>query len=191
MRKHIDFADYFSFLNVFFGFMAIINHDPRYLFAAAIMDGFDGYLARRGYSGRYGKFVDSLADFASFGVATAFFFPIFSLAYLFAGMYRLARFTAEDHENFVGYPITSSALLVISLRIIFGETVAGIASVAIAFMMVSDLKYAKIKNPYLLLITAVVLLGSIFRVEFVYAVLILNILYLLSPPLNIKLGKYF
>ena len=95
MRKHIDIADYFSFLNVLSGFLAIVFSDPRYLFIAAIMDGFDGYLARKGYSGRYGKFVDSLADFASFGVATAFFFPTLSLAYLLAGMYRLARFTAE------------------------------------------------------------------------------------------------
>ncbi len=191
MRKHIDIADYFSFLNVLSGFLAIVFIDPRYLFIAAIMDGFDGYLARKGYSGRYGKFVDSLADFASFGVATAFFFPTLSLAYLLAGMYRLARFTAEEHENFLGFPITSSSLLVISVRVLYGELLAGAVSIAIALLMVSEVEYRKIRNPILLLITALCLVGAIFRIEFVYAVLILNLLYLVSPPFAGKLGKYF
>ncbi|WP_457591123.1 CDP-alcohol phosphatidyltransferase family protein [Geoglobus sp.] len=191
MRKHIDIADYFSFLNVLSGFLAIVFSDPRYLFIAAIMDGFDGYLARKGYSGRYGKFVDSLADFASFGVATAFFFPTLSLAYLLAGMYRLARFTAEEHENFLGFPITSSSLLVISIRVLYGELLAGAVSIAIALLMVSEVEYRKIRNPILLLITALCLVGAIFRIEFVYAVLILNLLYLVSPPFAGKLGKYF
>ncbi len=191
MRKHIDVADYFSFLNVFFGFMAIIMQDPKYIFLAAIMDGFDGYLARKGYSGKYGRFVDSLADFASFGVAAAFFFPVFSLAYLLAGMYRLARFTAEEHEDFIGFPITSSALLVISVRIVAGETVAGVLSIVIAFLMVSNVEYAKIKNPRLLSVMALALIGAVFRVEFVYAVLALNVLYMISPPFRKSLGKYF
>ncbi len=191
MRKHIDIADYFSFLNVLSGFLAIVFSDPRYLFIAAIMDGFDGYLARKGYSGRYGKFVDSLADFASFGVATAFFFPTLSLAYLLAGMYRLARFTAEEHENFLGFPITSSSLLVISVKVLYGELLAGAVSIAIALLMVSEVEYRKIRNPILLLITALCLVGAIFRIEFVYAVLILNLLYLVSPPFAGKLGKYF
>ncbi|WP_456478044.1 CDP-alcohol phosphatidyltransferase family protein [Geoglobus ahangari] len=191
MKKHIDVADYFSFFNVLFGFMAIVMRDPRYLFLAALMDGFDGYLARKGYSGRYGKYVDSLADFASFGVATAFFFPTFSLAYLLAGMYRLARFTAEHHENFVGFPITSASLLVISTRILAGDLIAGIVSVAIAFFMISDIEYRKLRNPVLLLIFAACLMGGLFRIEFVYAILLLSTLYLLSPPFSRKLGKYF
>ncbi len=191
MRKHIDVADYFSFFNVFFGFMAIVMQDPRYIFLAAIMDGFDGYLARKGYSGKYGKFVDSLADFASFGVATAFFFPGLSLAYLLAGMYRLARFTAEEYEDFVGFPITSSALLVISFRIVAGELAAGILSIVLAFLMVSNMEYAKIRNPYLLSVIALALIGAVFRIEFVYAVLILNVLYLISPPFKKSLSKYF
>ncbi len=191
MRKHIDIADYFSFLNVFFGFIAIVMRNPKFIFISALMDGFDGYLARKGYSGKYGKYVDSLADFVSFGIATAFFFPSYSLAYIFAGMYRLARFTAEESENFIGFPITSSALLVISLMMIFDNTIAGFISVAIAFLMISNIEYDKIRNPYLLVLTAISLLGAYFMVEFVYVVLILNILYLISPPFRKKLGKYF
>ncbi|WP_456368832.1 CDP-alcohol phosphatidyltransferase family protein [Geoglobus sp.] len=191
MKKHIDVADYFSFLNLLFGFMAIVMRDPRYLFLAALMDGFDGYLARRGYSGRYGKYVDSLADFASFGVATAFFFPTLSLAYLLAGMYRLARFTAEHHENFIGFPITSASLLVISVRILTDEIVAGVVSVIMAFLMISNIEYRKLRNPALLLVFAACLVGGLFRVEFVYAILLLSTLYLLSPPFSRKLGKYF
>lgn len=191
MKKHIDVADYFSFFNVLFGFMAIVMRDPRYLFLAALMDGFDGYLARKGYSGRYGKYVDSLADFTSFGVATAFFFPTFSFAYLLAGMYRLARFTAEHHENFVGFPITSASLLVISTRIIAGDLIAGVVSVVLAFFMISDIEYRKLRNPALLLVFAACLVGGLFRVEFVFAILLMTTLYLISPPFSGKLGKYF
>ncbi len=191
MKRHIDVADYFSFFNVIFGFLAIIMRDPRFIFIAAIMDGFDGYLARKGYSGRYGKFTDSLADFASFGVATAYFFPALALPYLLAGMYRLARFSAEEHRNFIGFPITSSALIAISVEVIFNSYTAGILSIGLAFLMVSNVQYPKIRNPYLLLPAAVILAGTVFRKEFIYGVLVLNILYLISPLFRKKLGKYF
>ncbi len=191
MKRHIDIADYFSFFNVISGFLAIVMRDPRFIFIAAIMDGFDGYLARKGYSGRYGKFTDSLADFASFGIASAYFFPTLALPYLLAGMYRLARFSAEEHRDFVGFPITSSALMVISIEIIFNSYTAGIVSIALAFLMVSNVRYPKIRNPYLLLPAAIILAGTLFKKEFTYGVLILNILYLASPLFGKKLGKYF
>ena len=74
---------------------------------------------------------------------------------------------------------------------LYGELLAGAVSIAIALLMVSEVEYRKIRNPILLLITALCLVGAIFRIEFVYAVLILNLLYLVSPPFAGKLGKYF
>lgn len=191
MKRHLDIADYFSFLNVLAGFTAIILSDVRFIFVAGIMDGLDGFLARKGYSGKYGKYADSLADFVSFGVATAFFIPVYSLPYLLAGMYRLARFTAEDFEDFIGYPITSSSLAVTSALILFGKEVAGILSIILAFFMISNIIYRKIRNPILLGITAISIFSAIFTIEGCYAVLILTLLYLASPPFSGKLSKYF
>ncbi len=191
MKKHLDFADYFSFLNVLFGFLAIWLRDPRYIFMSMIMDGLDGYFARKGYSGKYGKFVDSLADFASFGMATSIFFPMLSLPYLLAGMYRLARFTAEEQRNFIGFPISSASLISISLLILFGEKIAGFSSIILAFLMISKIEYPKIKNPYILGFASIFIIASFFNSNFVYAVLILNALYLTTPLLSGRLGKYF
>ncbi len=189
--RNVDLADYFSFFNVLFGFLAIIFKDPRFIFVAALMDGFDGYLARKGFSGKYGKYMDSLADFASFGVATAFFFPTFSLAYLLAGMFRLARFTAEKTENFVGFPITSSSLLLVSTFFIFGKFYAGILSLILAFLMISEIKYKKVKSRPLLLLTAFVIAGAIFNLYLVYLVFAINLIYLISPIFGEKLSKHF
>lgn len=189
--RNVDLADYFSFFNVLFGFFAIIFNDPRYIFASALMDGIDGYLARKGYFGKYGRYMDSLADFTSFGVATSFFIPLYSLAYLFAGMFRLARFTAEKNEDFVGFPITSSSLLVISLLIISGKLYAGILSIILAFFMISEISYKKVKNELILLFSAVTIGGAIFVEGFVYIVFVINFIYLISPLFGEKLSKYF
>ncbi|AIY89997.1 CDP-alcohol phosphatidyltransferase family protein [Geoglobus acetivorans] len=191
MKRHLDFADYFSFSNVVAGFLAIILNDMRFIFIAALMDGFDGYFARKGYSGKYGKFVDSLADFVSFGLATAFFIPYFSLPYLLAGMYRLARFTAEDTEDFTGFPITSSSLAVITSAIIFGEFTAGFFSIILSFFMISNIIYKKVRNTALLSMTAIILVLSVFYTPAVYVLFVLNLLYLISPPFYDKMGKYF
>uniref|UniRef100_A0A7C4S5F9 CDP-diacylglycerol--serine O-phosphatidyltransferase n=1 Tax=Geoglobus ahangari TaxID=113653 RepID=A0A7C4S5F9_9EURY len=189
--RNVDIADYFSFFNVLFGFLAIIFNEPRYIFASALMDGIDGYLARKGYSGKYGRYMDSLADFTSFGVATSFFIPFYSLAYLFAGMFRLARFTAEKTEYFIGFPITSSSLLVISLLMISGELYAGILSLILAFFMISELKYKKVRNRLPLLISAIVIGGALVNETFAYLVFLLNFIYLISPFFGEKLSKYF
>ena len=189
--RNVDVADYFSFLNVLFGFLAVVFNEPRYVFASALMDGIDGYLARKGYCGRYGRYMDSLADFASFGFATSFFIPTFSFAYLFAGMFRLARFTAEKNEDFVGFPITSSSMLVVSALIIFGKLCAGVLSIILAFFMISGVRYKRVRNLAILSISAFAIGGAIINETFVYFVFLLNLVYLISPLFGERLSKYF
>lgn len=98
---------------------------------AAFFDFLDGLVARfsKGYS-RFGVELDSLTDIVSFGVAPAVLIINFSLisrgnwawilgfVFLMAGTYRLARFnlsaSLEKKVNFVGLPVPSAAIVIIS-----------------------------------------------------------------------------
>ena len=70
----------FTVLNLFCGFMAIINADALnfeqaalFILYAGLFDMFDGVVARfTGTSSKFGVELDSLADLVSFGVAPSF-----------------------------------------------------------------------------------------------------------------------
>lgn len=110
-----------------------LEHAVLAIFAAAILDGLDGRVARllKGAS-HFGAELDSLADFISFGCAPALvlyfwtmqdlstFGWLAALALAFAAALRLARFnvTAEDvtkpewtKQFFTGVPAPAGALL--------------------------------------------------------------------------------
>lgn len=124
--------------NMFFGFLSIVNAIEGNLTAAgwfiviaAIMDGFDGKLARLMKKGsQFGIQYDSIADMVSFGVApaaliyVAFFKNLGTIGIflafcqiLFGGM-RLARFNltakTDAKEEFRGLPIPMAALSIAS-----------------------------------------------------------------------------
>ena len=98
---------------------------------AAFFDFLDGLVARlsKSYS-RFGVELDSLSDIVSFSVAPAALLVNFSLVshsywswilafvFLMAGSFRLARFnlsaTLEKKINFVGLPVPSAAIVIIS-----------------------------------------------------------------------------
>lgn len=143
------------------------------LFIAAIFDTFDGMVARQlGATSEFGKEYDSLADVVTFGCAPAvlvyawglhFFDKLGGgLAFLFlvAGSLRLARFNImtgkTDHRYFVGLPIPAGAMMLAS-TIYFaptpiGEddralaTVVALLTVAVAFAMVSPVRYRSQKG---------------------------------------------
>ena len=119
----------FTVLNLFCGFMAVINADALnfdqaalFILYAGLFDMFDGVVARfTGTSSKFGVELDSLADLVSFGVAPSFilykvyFFSldgfgiaISSLIMIF-GAIRLARFNASlvgfDKSYFSGVPV--------------------------------------------------------------------------------------
>ena len=79
MRIHLKKADSLTFLNISFGFAAMVfllndNLDVagRLIFAAVVADGFDGYFARKSKTeSEFGMNFDSLSDGISFGVAPA------------------------------------------------------------------------------------------------------------------------
>ena len=131
--------------NLFLGCVAIVQ--PLYiacvlLFIAAILDYFDGFVARAlDAQSEMGKQLDSLADCVTFGVAPgmilfqllaksngikpnafeipiAYFFPAFIIPCLSA--YRLARFNLSEGkpDRFNGLPTPAMALFVACLPMI-------------------------------------------------------------------------
>jgi CDP-diacylglycerol--serine O-phosphatidyltransferase len=133
---------------------------------AAFFDFLDGLVARlsKSYS-RFGVELDSLSDIVSFGVAPAALLVNFSLVshgnwswilafvFLMAGSFRLARFnlsaTLEKKVNFVGLPVPSAAIVIISY-VLFCMEVWGeirlekffvIVILATAVLMVSTIEF--------------------------------------------------
>lgn len=133
---------------------------------AAFLDFLDGMVARFSRStSRLGVELDSLADIVSFGVAPGVVIISFSLisqakwawilafVYIMAGSFRLARFglsaSLEEKTNFVGLPIPSAAIAIVSY-VLFCNEVWGeirfekffiILVIASAALMVSTIEY--------------------------------------------------
>ena len=173
-------ADLFSILNAAFGFLALYYNNPSLIFLAAFADGMDGYLARKYGSGSFGKNLDTLADFISFGVAPTYFLGVFAFPYLIASIYRLARFLNVSKEDFIGFPVTSSAMIVVPL-FYFSKELSLLASVILSFFMVSSIEYRKVKDVKLLALAAALILLAFAHPKLSVGILILSILYLLSP----------
>ncbi len=121
--KLIKLPDLLSVLNALLGFVAIlfvlrkanasaIENALVLILAAAVVDGLDGVVARKIGCSPIGKYLDSLADMVSFGVAPAIVTYVllndylhvyayayitlaFCGAYVISGMLRLARFDAK------------------------------------------------------------------------------------------------
>jgi len=189
----IKLSDIFTFLNMSFGFVGIlylfqdIYVSIQFLFLSALMDGVDGIIASRVGEGSLGKVLDSLADVVSFGVLPALMLSIsgfFSVALIFllAGTLRLARFSILRRENFVGYPITASGLLIASLFYLDFEivTIAATTLIISAFML-SDIEYIKIRDKVILFVVAVVIISAFVVKDAAYVIIALTLLYLVSP----------
>ncbi len=148
-NKFIFVPSLFTILNMFSGFLAILNamngafiQSAWFIILAAIFDSLDGTVARLTKSAtEFGVELDSLADVISFGVAPSvlvykFYFHelgeiglfLSSLPMIF-GALRLARFNVElvgfDKEFFKGLPIPSSASTIASYIILFYDNETG------------------------------------------------------------------
>lgn len=160
--KVIKLPDLLSICNALFGFTAIlfvlggvsekaIKNALVLILVAAVVDGLDGVVARNIECSPLGKYLDSLADMLSFGVAPAIvvyvllknYFPDYAYvtlafcgAYVISGMLRLARFDAtlerrtspnelrfekEIKKDFEGFPITGGAIFLASFMLVFIE----------------------------------------------------------------------
>ncbi|MEA3488390.1 MAG: CDP-diacylglycerol--serine O-phosphatidyltransferase [Euryarchaeota archaeon] len=206
MLKLIKLPDLLSVCNALFGFAAILlvleGGSTRaqktalvFILVATVIDGLDGFVARTVESSPIGRYLDSLADMVSFGVAPAVVafvviksfssvtltYPqvvvvsAFCGAYMICGMLRLARYDAKISQQnvFVGLPITGSAILLASFMLLAVElAIPGCAYILVILMgilclfMISRIQYRKLKNSWLVIIS-LILFSALF---FLYAV---------------------
>jgi CDP-diacylglycerol--serine O-phosphatidyltransferase len=153
MKKHVPNA--LTSFNLLFGCLSIIaslvNNDlalaAYFIGAAAILDFFDGFVARALHVGsEMGKQLDSLADCVSFGVAPAFIFykitnipidfnQINVLAYIpflipiFSAI-RLAKFNIDTRQtdSFIGLPTPANSLFIAALPFVINDNIFGLAN---------------------------------------------------------------
>lgn len=149
--KLISPADIFTLANGLIGFLAITYIvDRKFLIAsfllliAILMDGFDGYVARKfGSKHSMGRYLDSISDTISFcfapaillyatyyeGPVTAFedfqnALTVFaSMLVLCFGILRLARFSREGYKiaHFSGLPTPANTFMLVILCLLFGS----------------------------------------------------------------------
>ncbi len=157
--KLIKMPDLLSICNALLGFTAIILvltsvseeaiiNALVLILVAAVIDGLDGVVARTIECSPIGKYLDSLADMISFGVAPAIvayalltnylqvsylcidLVLAFCGAYVICGLLRLARFDANTslestqkggRQDFVGFPITGGAIFLAAFMLMAVE----------------------------------------------------------------------
>ncbi len=154
----VSLGDLFTLANGVLGFVAIIYiFDRNYVSATSllllsmVMDGLDGFMARR-YGSKHsrGQVLDSISDAVSFAFAPALLLyaefedpstaPLqtaqdilvlaCAVAVMTSGLFRLARFSAGGFQlpHFAGLPAPGAALFIILLCLLFGSTEGAEAS---------------------------------------------------------------
>ncbi len=190
----ISLADIFSILNATFGFFGIcmvsnsLTLAVKFVMISVLMDGIDGFVARKTGCSDLGKELDSLADVVSFGVLPSLILfktdmLYASVPYLLACVYRLARFNVVECEDFIGLPSTASALCIAS-SILMGLPHIWVFALALSFLMVSTVRYIKIRNVALLGLAGATIILCLFFDVFASAVFTLTLIYILSPLIS-------
>lgn len=169
----------FSLTNLFFGFLSLtysfqgkFSRAAFFIIIAAVLDGFDGIVARatKAHS-EFGTELDSLADAVSFGAAPAlllYFWGLrlarpaglfFSFIYLSAGIMRLARYNVRtkaqpDRKHYMGLTIPSAAMFMSSLVLLLPQPLysrhmaflLALLALFVAGCMISTIKYRNFMN---------------------------------------------
>ena len=148
----VSLGDLFTLANGALGFVAIIYiFEGNYLSATSllllsmVMDGLDGYMARRfGSKHTRGQVLDSISDSISFAFAPALMVyaqfedpsvaPLqtvqdllvlaCAVAVMVSGLFRLARFSVGGFQlpHFAGLPAPAAALFILLMCLLFGST---------------------------------------------------------------------
>ncbi|MGH4052149.1 MAG: CDP-diacylglycerol--serine O-phosphatidyltransferase [Clostridium sp.] len=154
----------FGLLSLLMTFQANYKLSAVFILLAALMDRYDGQLARfLKVSSDIGKELDSLADLVSFGVAPSLLMfnlhDLISLGYLgyicfliypVAGAYRLARYNNSEFNNvYSGIPITLAGMVIALYALVtlnspnnFPLTI--IIMLALSYLMISKFKIKKV-----------------------------------------------
>ncbi len=169
----------FSLTNLFFGFMSIqmsmrghFRWAAFWIIVAAVMDGFDGIVARATKSlSDFGIELDSLADAVSFGAAASVLIfrwglaragatgLFFSFVFLVAGVLRLARYNVRtksipDRRFYQGLTVPSAAMFMAAWPLFHPAAIQSremaflfaLLAVFASFCMISTLPYRNVTN---------------------------------------------
>ena len=208
----------------FYAFVAVLNenfyHAAWAIAVGMIFDGLDGRIARlTKTTSTFGMHYDSLADIITFGMAPAFLAyawvlkPFGRLGWMAAFLFllcaalRLARFnitkTDVSTTHFIGLPSPAAAVVVASLVIGFEDLFATrinpfimvMVIYALAFLMVSNLKYPAFKkfnfnkrvafSRFLFIILFIYVLATIPRI----ALFLLGVSYTVVGPILLLKNK--
>ena len=147
--NRVSWGDLFTLANGILGFIAITYILDRefvsaigLLLVSTMMDGLDGYIARKfGSKHSMGQVLDSISDSISFAFAPALLiYAEFhrstnsvpenllvlacAIAILGCGLFRLARFSARGYQlsYFVGMPAPAAALFIVLICLLFGSS---------------------------------------------------------------------
>ncbi|ATZ60924.2 MAG: CDP-diacylglycerol--serine O-phosphatidyltransferase [Methanosarcinales archaeon Met12] len=200
----IRLPDMVTIANALLGFTAILmvaigelSNAAILILVAALADGLDGALARRGEPSVFGLNLDSLADSISFGMAPAVMgyfligsFPIAFILpamYLMCGILRLARFNVSRDDEFVGLPITAAGVCVALLALVAVDSLILVgAYMILSVLMVSRIGYPKVRNFKILIpVGIVVIIGIILGY-----IIGLGVVSCFSWPLLVIIGGY-
>lgn len=149
VNRRIAVPSFFTLMNLFSGFLAIISIADGKLYLGAwliaiagLFDVMDGLMARLAdATSDFGIELDSLSDMVSFGVAPGFLIYTFSLNQMgilgviisaippLCGAVRLARFNVNarlspTNEHFIGLPIPAQAIIIGSFFLTFRNELA-------------------------------------------------------------------
>lgn len=203
----------------FYGIIAALSEEfyraAIAILIAVVFDGLDGKIARlTKTTSSFGVEYDSLADLLSFGLAPSLILYLWALepvgrfgwlaAFIFVscGALRLARFNVQAPQStgfhFTGLPIPAAAGMVASL-ILVGKDFMTFAqpkplmmlavAYALAFLMVSNIKYRSFKNlhfkglhPNRWVLLIIPMFALIFKPELL--IFVLFVLYIVSGPVE-------
>ena len=204
ISKLVRIPDLVSLLNSFLGFSAVlfafqgrVTASVTLIFLAAVVDGVDGFLARKMGPGPLGINLDSLADAVSFGVAPAVLawsifgspFWILGGVYLICGILRLARFNVapKGEKHFNGFPIPAAAMIISISFLLSIPVLSAILMIILSAFMISDVPYPKCKDYRIVFFALAVVAAALVSWYcgtislFAWAIFSMLIVYLLYP----------
>ena len=188
-------SDIVSLLNLSSGFLSIISSINNNLSLSAILmiiaiifDSSDGWIARkinRNDEYGFGKNIDSLSDIVSFGIAPAIFLYIVSLPaninqtvttpicllIVVCGVLRLTRYNVLSDKlestDFIGFPIPGISFILSTFYLsgTFNINLALILSIIVSLLMISNIRYKKIDNMHLIVISAGLIVLLLFPIN--------------------------
>lgn len=211
MARLLRIGDFFSLLNLSFGFISVIFilrgerwFALSFVMLSAISDGLDGIAARKLGEGELGETLDSLADLISFSISPSiliytffdsFFLLPLLLFYVTSSTLRLSSFPIFKKEDvFIGLPTTAAGMILASSCFFLKDQIQiGLIILWVSFIMISRIPYPKpdkvISSLALIIIILNLVFGTSFDMIFVKLLFLSSLSYTLFGPIYVKLSQ--